>query len=95
MAPYRIDLEQTVFTDEKWMNFILGQLIQNSAKYAAGEGAELVFSSRLIDEGLSSERIELEVRDNGCGVEQAGSGACVRSRLHRARTDARASAPRA
>ena len=71
VAPYRIDLEQTVFTDEKWMNFILGQLIQNSAKYAAGEGAELVFSSRLCDEGLSSERIELEVRDNGCGVEQA------------------------
>ena len=71
VAPYRIDLEQTVFTDEKWMNFILGQLIQNSAKYAAGEGAELVFSSRLCDEGLSSERIELEVCDNGCGVEQA------------------------
>ncbi len=63
VAPYRIDLEQTVFTDEKWMNFILGQLIQNSAKYAAGEGAELVFSSRLCDEGLSSERIELEVRE--------------------------------
>ena len=30
-----------------------------------------MFSSRLCDEGLSSERIELEVRDNGCGVEQA------------------------
>lgn len=71
VAPYRIDLEQTVFTDEKWMNFILGQLIQNSAKYAAGEGAELVFSSCLRDAGLSSERIELEVRDNGCGVDRA------------------------
>ena len=71
VAPYRVDLEQTVFTDEKWMNFILGQLIQNSAKYASGEGAELVFTSRLRDKGLSSERIELEVRDNGCGVEQA------------------------
>lgn len=71
VAPYRVDLEHTVFTDEKWMNFILGQLIQNSAKYAAGDGAELVFASRLCDEGLACERIELEVRDNGCGVEQA------------------------
>ncbi len=47
VAPYRIVLVQTVFTDEKWMIFILGQLLQNSAKFAAGEGAELVFSSRL------------------------------------------------
>ena len=53
------------------MTFILGQLIQNSAKYAQGEGAEIVFTSRLVDEGRATERVELEVRDNGCGVEQA------------------------
>lgn len=71
VAPYRVGLEQTVFTDEKWMAFILGQLIQNSAKYARAEGAELVFTSKLCDEGLASERVELEVRDNGCGVAEA------------------------
>lgn len=71
VAPFRVKLEHTVFTDEKWMKFILGQLIQNSAKYAQGEGAELVFSGELVDPGLSSERIELEVRDNGCGVCEA------------------------
>lgn len=71
VAPYRRGLEHTVFTDEKWMTFILGQLIQNSVKYAQGDGAEIVFSSTLCDEGLARERIELEVRDNGCGVPEA------------------------
>lgn len=71
VSPFRVGLAQTVFTDEKWMNFILSQLIQNSAKYASGEGAEIVFTSRLLDEGLANERIELEVRDNGRGVNEA------------------------
>ena len=71
VSPFRIGLEHTVFTDEKWMTFILGQLIQNSAKYARDEGAEIVFSSTLRDEGLARECIELEVRDNGCGVPRA------------------------
>lgn len=71
VAPYRVNLDKAVFTDEKWMVFILGQLIQNSVKYASGEGAEIVFSSTLVDEGLSSERIELVVRDNGRGVSEA------------------------
>lgn len=71
VTPFLDGLDHTVFTDEKWMAFILGQLIQNSAKYANEEGGEIVFSSRLIDEGGATERIELEVRDNGCGVTQA------------------------
>lgn len=71
VSPFRVNLENTVFTDEKWMTFILGQIIQNSVKYASGEGAEIVFTSRLLDRGLANERIELEIRDNGCGVERA------------------------
>ena len=71
VAPFRKNLDFTVFTDEKWMAFILGQLIQNSVKYAAGEGAELCFTGALVDEGQASERIELTVRDNGRGVSEA------------------------
>ena len=71
VAPFRKNLDFTVFTDEKWMAFILGQLIQNSVKYAAGEGAELCFTGALVDEGKAGERIELTVRDNGCGVNDA------------------------
>lgn len=71
VSPFRVKLDHTVFTDEKWMTFILGQLIQNSAKYAQGEGAEIVFTGRLVDEGLANECVELEVRDNGCGVSES------------------------
>ena len=65
------NLDFEVFTDEKWLEFILGQLIQNSIKYAREDGAKIVFSGALLDEGLASERIELTVADNGCGVSAA------------------------
>lgn len=68
VAPVCENLEFEVFTDEKWLEFILGQLIQNSIKYAREDGAKIVFSGALLDEGLASERIELTVADNGCGV---------------------------
>ena len=63
-----------VLTDDKWLVFMLGQLLQNSARYArpdADGGSHVWFDARLVDEGLSSERVELEVRDNGCGVCEA------------------------
>ena len=68
VAPVCENLDFEVFTDEKWLEFILGQLIQNSIKYACEDGAKIVFSGALLDEGLASERIELTVADNGCGV---------------------------
>ena len=68
VAPVCENLDFEVFTDEKWLEFILGQLIQNSIKYAREDGAKIVFSGALLDEGLASERIELTVADNGCGV---------------------------
>ncbi len=71
VSPTRGDLDYRVFTDEKWMQFILGQIIQNSVKYARPEGAAIEFSAALRDEGLSSERVELAIADNGCGVSAA------------------------
>ena len=68
VAPVCGNLDFEVFTDEKWLEFILGQLIQNSIKYAREDGAKIVFSGALLDEGLASERIELTVADNGCGI---------------------------
>ena len=82
VAPVCENLDFEVFTDEKWLEFILGHrdlhsfptrrssdlLIQNSIKYAREDGAKIVFSGALLDEGLASERIELTVADNGCGV---------------------------
>ena len=68
VAPRLGELDLEVFTDEKWMRFILGQVVQNSVKYARAEGAEVSFAAELLDEGASSERVVLSVRDNGRGV---------------------------
>lgn len=94
VAPVCENLDFEVFTDEKWLEFILGQLIQNSIKYAREDGAKIVFSGALLDEGLASERIELTVADNGCGVSAAVVRACSR-RVLPATTAAPPSAQRA
>ena len=67
-------LELAVFTDDKWLVFILGQLLQNSARYArtdAQGGPCMWFDARLVAEGTAEEAVELTVRDNGCGVSEA------------------------
>ena len=71
VAPMRRGLDLKVFTDDKWMVFILGQLIQNSVKYARRDGAVIEFTGRLVDAGTAREAIELMVRDNGCGAPAA------------------------
>lgn len=71
MTPRLEHLDLTVFTDEKWIIFILGQLIQNSVKYAQKDDPTMVFSARLVDEDTAHEAVELEVSDNGCGVSAA------------------------
>ncbi|MDY4040792.1 MAG: sensor histidine kinase [Collinsella sp.] len=64
-------LDLTVFTDEKWLQFILSQVIQNSVKYALPEVAAIRFTGRLVEEGTAGERVELTVADNGAGVPAA------------------------
>lgn len=71
IAPQMEGLDHTVFTDEKWMRFILGQVIQNSVKYARGEGARISFTGELLDSGTAEERVALSVADNGHGVSAA------------------------
>ena len=64
-------LDRPVFADDKWIVFILGQLIQNAVKYAREQGAELAFEGSVENEGGADERVVLSVRDNGCGVSEA------------------------
>lgn len=71
VAPACGDLDFDVFTDDKWMEFILGQLIQNSVKYASDGGGTISFSARRLEEGLANERVELTVSDDGRGVSEA------------------------
>ena len=46
----------------------MGQIIQNSVKYAREENPRIEFSGKLIGEGSADERVDLTVSDNGCGV---------------------------
>ncbi|MCI8775561.1 MAG: HAMP domain-containing histidine kinase [Lachnospiraceae bacterium] len=56
------NLEQTVYTDEKWTVFILGQLLQNAARYR-NEHPLITFSASQL-----GEQVQLTVSDNGIGI---------------------------
>lgn len=55
-------LETEVCTDEKWAAFILGQLLQNAARYR-GEAPVVTLSARSL-----GGQVRLTVRDNGIGI---------------------------
>lgn len=66
-------LDMMVFADVKWVAFVLGQLIENAAKYRAPrewgrDEALLCFAAVRYDEGLANERVVLKVTDNGRGI---------------------------
>lgn len=58
-------LDATVYSDPKWVEFILGQLISNAIKYC-GEKPVLSFTQR--EDGAS---VTLLIADNGTGISQA------------------------
>lgn len=59
----QIDKEIKVYSDVKWLKFILEQLIINGVKYSKGIGTELIIK------GLKNEsEIKLSVIDNGIGI---------------------------
>ena len=60
------DMENTVYTDEKWIQFILSQILQNAVKYMNKEEKRLVIYSVSHDGNIS-----LVMEDNGCGIKQS------------------------
>ena len=62
-------LDRTVYTDAKWVVFILGQLFQNAAKYRGEEPLSLSLRGEAGAEGVS-----LSVGDRGGGHPPAGPG---------------------
>ena len=56
------NLEHIVYTDGKWAGFILGQLLQNAARYH-GEDPLITLSARLL-----GQQVQLIVHDNGIGI---------------------------
>ncbi|MBI6015320.1 sensor histidine kinase [Clostridium perfringens] len=59
------DLEKGVYSDSKWIEFILGQIISNSIKYMNKEQKELkIYCSE------SSKYVILNIEDNGAGISE-------------------------
>lgn len=65
-------LDSNVYSDPKWLDFILGQIIANAAKYARpksdGHVPEIRFSAKRIDAGFDSDKTILSIADNGIGI---------------------------
>ena len=57
------NVDHTVFSDDKWVRFILNQLIVNAVKYRT-EHPELAFNVR-----RQGDQVMLYVEDNGIGIE--------------------------
>lgn len=55
-------LNVTVYTDEKWTVFLLGQLLQNAARYRGAEPVITISAKSL------GKQIQLVVQDNGIGI---------------------------
>ncbi|MGL4655839.1 MAG: sensor histidine kinase [Sarcina sp.] len=58
-------LEEEVYIDEKWFEFILNQIIQNSIKYSKNDGAKVQISSEKLDNA-----VKLSIYDNGVGISE-------------------------
>ena len=55
-------LDCTIYTDEKWAVFILGQLLQNASRYRGTEPVITLSAKPL------GKQVQLVVRDNGIGI---------------------------
>ena len=60
------DLEPVVYADDKWVRFILNQIISNAVKYCSPEQPTLhIFTER------SGDQVLLSVADNGIGIPES------------------------
>ena len=63
------DLNQTIYSDSKWLEFILGQIVDNSIKYGEDGKLRLEISSEKKDNAVL-----LNIKDNGCGIKESEVG---------------------
>lgn len=68
------NLDYTVLTDPKWMDFVLGQIISNGGKYRSRERKpKIMFSA--VQEGTT---VTLSISDNGIGIPAEDMGRVFR-----------------
>ena len=56
------NLDESVYTDKKWVSFMLGQFLQNAARYR-GENPVIILSGKRL-----GRQVQLAVSDNGIGI---------------------------
>ena len=56
-------IDETVFSDTKWIEFILNQILGNSIKYSKAEGSLIKIEAKSIDNF-----VVLTIEDNGVGI---------------------------
>lgn len=59
------NIEDIIYSDSKWVEFILNQIISNSIKYRREDNSILKFYSEKIDENII-----LTIEDNGIGMDE-------------------------
>ncbi len=60
------ELDFTVYSDSKWLEFILGQLLTNSVKYKNKADAYIKLSAR-----KAENKVYLTIEDNGVGINES------------------------
>ena len=60
------NIELTAYTDEKWLEFILNQIIINSIKYRKENNPEIIIK---LEE--NKENVRMTIKDNGIGIKQS------------------------
>lgn len=57
------DLEVLVYTDEKWLSFMISQILNNAIKYLDKDKKEIEIYSE-----VKNNQVVLVILDNGCGI---------------------------
>lgn len=60
------DLDKEVYTDSKWVIFIINQIIQNAVKYAKPEDRKIEIYAK-----EQKEKVLLYIKDNGIGIKKS------------------------
>lgn len=63
-----VEGDSAVFADAKWLQFVIGQLLANAAKY---DSTSIAASIRSEGAGTSMAHTVLEISDDGCGIPAA------------------------
>lgn len=62
---YMEDINNSIFSDSKWVEFILNQIVINSLKYSKGDNAFIKISSN-----KNKSNVILTIEDNGIGISE-------------------------